>query len=184
MKELSEHILDIAQNAVAAGASALTISLAEDHDSWLTILIRDNGRGMSPQLLASVSDPFTTTRTTRNVGLGIPLLRMAAELTGGSLDIQSALGVGTTVTARFSRNHLDCPPIGSIADSIALLIQGNPDMEIFYCHSTPRGTSTMSTEELRPILGDDVPLSEPAVFVWIQDTLTQQEAQIEEERFQ
>lgn len=184
MKELSEHILDIAQNAVAAGASQLIISLSENADGWLTVIIKDNGCGMSPQLLASVSDPFTTTRTTRKVGMGLPLYRMAAELTGGDLRIESTLGVGTTVTARFSLPHLDCPPIGSIADTVALLIQGNPDMELSYFHSTPRGTSALSVEELRSILGDDVPLSEPAVFVWIQDTLSQQEAQLEEERFQ
>ena len=184
MKELSEHILDITQNAIAAGASQLTISLSEDSDGWLTVIIKDNGCGMSPQLLASASDPFTTTRTTRKVGMGLPLYQMAAELTGGSLEIQSAPGIGTTVTARFSATHLDCPPIGGIADTIALLIQGNPDMEITYFHSTPRGTSALSTEELRAILGDEVPLSEPAVFVWIQDTLSQQEAQLEEERFQ
>ena len=183
MKELSEHILDITQNSIAAGASHIAVSLSEDPDGWLTVIIEDNGRGMSPEILSSVSDPFTTTRATRKIGMGIPLYRLAAELTGGSLEIDSTAGSGTIVTARFCLTHLDCPPIGSIADTIALLIQGNPDLEFSYCHSTPRGTSALSTEELRSVLGDDIPLSTPAVFVWIQETLSQQEAQIEEERF-
>ena len=183
MKELSEHILDITQNSIAAGASHIAVSLCEDPDGWLTVIIEDNGRGMSPEILSSVSDPFTTTRATRKIGMGIPLYRLAAELTGGSLEIGSTTGSGTIVTARFCLTHLDCPPIGSIADTIALLIQGNPDLEFSYCHSTPRGTSALSTEELRSVLGDDISLSTPAVFVWIQETLSQQEAQIEEERF-
>ena len=92
MKELSLHLLDVAKNSVAAGATWVDISLDEDKDGRLTIVISDNGRGMSPEFLAQVTDPFTTTRTTRKVGLGLPLYRMAAEQTGGSLDIQSTLG--------------------------------------------------------------------------------------------
>ena len=183
MKELSEHILDVAQNSVSAGASHIDISLTEDEDGWLTIVIEDDGCGMSPQLLATVSDPFTTTRATRHVGMGIPLYRMAAELTGGSLDVRSAPGEGTAVTARFCMTHLDCPPIGAIADTVALLIQGSPDGELTYRHHTPRGTAELSTGEIRPILGDEIPLSEPAVFAWIRDEISQQEAQIEEERY-
>ena len=120
MKELSEHILDIAQNSVAAGASLLTITLTEDEKGWLTVVIEDDGRGMDPELLAVVSDPFTTTRTTRAVGLGLPLYRMAAEFTGGNLTIRSAPGVGTTVTALFDLQHLDCPSV------ILAIIFSNP----------------------------------------------------------
>ncbi|MDE6590411.1 MAG: ATP-binding protein, partial [Oscillospiraceae bacterium] len=124
--------------------------------------------------LAQVTDPFTTTRTTRKVGLGLPLLRMTAEQTGGTLDIQSAVGVGTTVTARFCRRHLDCPPLGDLAGAVALLVQGSPEVELDYRHTTPRGEAALSTAELRDILGD-VSLAEPEVFAWIQDYLTEQE---------
>ena len=182
MKELSEHILDIAQNSIAAGAAHIQITLAEDVDGWLTIVIGDDGCGMSPQLLSTVSDPFTTTRTTRHIGMGIPLYRMIAEQTGGGLEITSESGNGTTVTARFNLHHLDCPPIGSIADTVALLVQGSPDTELTYIHQTPRGTSELSTVEIRAVLGDEIPLSEPAVFVWMREELSRQEAQIEEER--
>ena len=168
MKELSLNILDVAKNSVTAGASRVDVTLTEDRQGWLTISIADNGKGMSPEFLAQVTDPFTTTRTTRKVGLGLPLYRMAAEQTGGTLDIQSALGVGTTVTARFDRTHLDCPPLGDLSGTVALLIQGSPELTWTYCHTTPTGTAELSTEELKAVLGDDISLAEPEVFAWIE----------------
>ena len=177
MKELSLHLLDVAKNSVTAGAGHVDISLTEDDEGWLTVSIRDDGRGMDPEFLARVTDPFTTTRTTRKVGLGLPLYRLAAEQTGGSLDSQSTVGVGTAVTARFQRRHLDCPPLGDLPGTIALLIQGSPDIEFTYQHATPNGTAELSTAELREVLGEDVSLAEPEVFAWIQDYLTEQEEQ-------
>ncbi len=174
MKELSLHLLDVAKNSTAAGAKNVSITLDEGLDGWLAVTIADDGRGMAPEFLAQVTDPFTTTRTTRKVGLGLPLLRLTAEQTGGSLSIESTVGVGTTVTARFQRRHLDCPPLGGLAGAVALLIQGSPDVELTYRHTTPRGEAALSTAELREILGD-VSLAEPEVFAWIQDYLTEQE---------
>lgn len=179
MKELSEHILDIAQNSVAAGAAHIAIILTEDNDGRLTAVIEDDGRGMTPELLASASDPFTTTRTTRAMGLGLPFYRMAAEQTGGSMSIRSAPGEGTAVTTVFDLRHLDCPPIGAISDTIALLIQGNPDIDLTYRHITPRGSSELLTAEMRQVLGEDISLAEPAVFAWIQACLSEQEAELE-----
>ena len=179
MKELSEHILDIAQNSMAAGAAHVAITLTEDDNGKLTVVIEDDGRGMAPELLASASDPFTTTRTTRKMGLGLPFFQMAAELTGGGMSLRSAPGAGTTVIAVFDLSHLDCPPIGAIADTIALLVQGNPDIDIAYRHITPRGRSDLFTKEMRQALGEEISLAEPAVFSWIQATLSEQEAQIE-----
>ena len=178
MKELSEHILDIAQNSVTAGAAHLNITLTEE-GSKLTVVIEDDGCGMSPELLASVLDPFTTTRTTRKVGLGLPLYRMSAEMTGGSLAITSMLGRGTTVTAVFCTDHLDCPPLGNLPQVIALLVQGNPDLELTYRHITSAGQAELLTGELRQALGEEISLAEPEIFLWIQDYLKEQEAQLE-----
>ena len=177
MKELSLHLLDVAKNSVTAGAGHVEITLTEDEAGWLTAVIEDDGRVHAPEFLARVTDPFTTTRTTRKVGLGLPLYRMTAEQTGGSLDIQSEVGKGTTVTARFQRRHLDCPPLGDLAGTVALLIQGSPDIELTYRHTTPNGTAELSTAELREILGDGVSLAEPEIFAWIQEYLTEQEEQ-------
>lgn len=179
MKELSLNLLDVAKNSVAAGATRIDLTLSEDRDGWLTILIADNGRGMSPEFLAQATDPFTTTRTTRKVGMGLPLYRMAAEQTGGSLDIQSTEGLGTAVTARFCRRHLDCPPLGDLAGTVALLIQGSPDIRWHYRHITPKGEAALSTDELKAVLGDGISLAEPEIFAWMEDYLSEQEAQLE-----
>lgn len=178
MKELSEHILDIAQNSIAAGAAHLTITLTEGNGK-LTIVISDDGCGMSPELLNSVLDPFTTTRTTRKVGLGLPLYRMSAEMTGGSLSIASTPGEGTTVTALFYTDHLDCPPLGNLPQVVALLVQGSPETELTYRHITPGGQAELLTEALRQALGEEISLAEPEIFLWIQDYLKEQEAQLE-----
>ena len=112
MKEIALYTLDIAQNSITAQARRLDITLTEEGKT-ITLSIRDDGTGMAPELLARVSDPFTTTRTTRSMGLGLPLLRLAAEQTGGSLSIESTLGVGTAVTAVFVASHIDCPRWGT-----------------------------------------------------------------------
>lgn len=175
MKELSLHILDIAQNSISAGCTRLDLSLRENGDR-LTLKIADDGRGMPPEFLARVTDPFTTTRTTRKVGLGLPLLRLAAEQTGGSLSIESTVGVGTTVTAVFDASHIDCPPLGDIALTVSLLVQGAPDVETTYAHSTPRGAFLFDTRTLRAVLGSEVSLAEPEVAVWMKDYIRELEA--------
>ena len=180
MKELSLHLLDIAQNSVSAGAKHIGLSLEEDEEQDLRLVIADDGRGMSPEFLARVTDPFTTTRTTRKVGLGLPLLRMMAEQTGGSVEIESQVGAGTTVTALFRGGHIDCPPLGDMPSTVALLIQGASDVEWTYRHSTPKGSFTLDTRELRNILGPEVPLSEPSVTLWIEEYLREQEQVIKE----
>ena len=176
MKELSLHLLDIAQNSVTAGATSLELSLTE-HSGVLTMKVADNGCGMTPEFLANVMDPFTTTRTTRKVGMGIPLLRMAAQMTGGELTIQSAPGVGTTTTAVFHTDDIDCPPVGDLAGSLSLFLQGAPDtMETRYLHETDAGRFELDTREIRAILGEGISLSAPDVALWLRDYIAENEA--------
>ena len=128
MKELSLNILDVAENSVKAGASLIGIELDETGD-LLTLRITDNGCGMTPEILAGVTDPFYTTRTTRKVGLGLPLLKLAAEQTGGTMTVTSRHEStypedhGTEVTATFHTNHIDCTPMGDVVSSVVTLIQ-------------------------------------------------------------
>lgn len=178
MKELSLHILDIVKNSVAAGAKHVTLTLTEEADQALTVVIADDGKGMDPEFLAAVADPFITTRTTRKVGLGLPLYRMTAEQTGGRMLIESTLGEGTTVTAVFHRDHLDCPPMGDLAGTVALLIQGSPWIELAFRHTTPKGFCEFSTEEVREYLGSDISLDEPEVFMWLVDYLGELEQEV------
>ena len=176
MKELSLHLLDIAQNSVTAGATKLTLSLIE-HSGVLTMTVADNGCGMTEEFLRQVMDPFTTTRTTRKVGMGLPLLRLSAEQASGSLQVESAPGVGTTTTALFHTHDIDCPPLGDLAGCLSLFLQGAPPtLETRYIHETDAGRFELDTRELKAILGDDVPLSTPDVVLWLQDYIAEHEA--------
>lgn len=182
MKELSLNILDIAKNSVKAKAKNIFIKLTET-DETLTLSIEDDGCGMSEEMVQNVTDPFCTTRTTRKVGMGIPLLKLAAEQTGGSFEIASVsetvnpVNHGTTVKAVFFKNHLDFTPLGDVVSSITVLIQGSPDIEWKFEHTTPKGSVELDTKELREILGD-VPLDNYEVIKWIEDYLNEGYASI------
>ena len=173
MKELSLNILDITKNSVKAEAKNISIILTEDESGLLTLTITDDGCGMSADVLKRVTDPFCTSRTTRKVGLGIPLLKMASEQTGGSVEIDSALGVGTTVQATFVTKHIDFTPLGDIVSTVTILIMGSPEIDFVFKHKTPEKEVNLDTKELRQVLGE-VPLSSPEVIAWIGDFLTEQ----------
>ncbi len=181
MKELSLNILDITQNSITAGADEIEITLAEDAAGWLTLTIADNGCGMTDGILRRVRDPFYTTRTTRKVGMGISLLQLAAEQTGGTLNISSVhesvdpIGHGTTLTATFDTKSIDFPPLGDIVETLCVIIQGHPEIDYRFTHTTPRGAVTLNTVELRAVLGE-VSLGEFEVIEWIRGYLGEQYA--------
>lgn len=178
MKELSLNILDIAENSVKAKADKVEITLTETEET-LTVTISDNGCGMKPDFLASVTDPFTTTRTTRKVGLGIPLFKMACEQTGGTLTVTSKHheeypdSHGTVTSAFFNKKHLDFTPLGDIISTLTVLIQGSPDIRWVYTHTRPEGEVSLDTDELKAVLGE-VPLNTPEVLTWIAEFLREQ----------
>ena len=165
MRELSLNVLDIAQNSIVAAATLVTITV-EETNGMLRICIGDNGRGMTAEQLEQIRDPFYTTRTTRRVGMGIPLFRMAAEMAGGSLTVESEVGVGTTVTATFQLDHIDRMPLGDMAGTIETLIRLNPSIDFLYRHTVGTESFELDTRTLREVLGD-VPLSEPDIMEWI-----------------
>lgn len=170
MQELSLNIMDVAQNSIVAGASLITIRAAS-HGDRLTVEIRDNGRGMSEEQLAHVTDPFFTTRTTRKVGLGVPLFKMQAELTGGSFSIASTAGQGTDLKAEFVTSHVDMIPLGDLNQTILLLITCNPELDFVFIRETDDACFTLDTREIREVLGGEVPLNDPAVTQWIRQAL-------------
>lgn len=178
MKELSLNILDIAENSVKAKASLIEILLTET-DNELTLVIRDDGCGMTKEVLAGVTDPFYTTRTTRKVGLGLPFLKMAAELTGGGMTVDSVsvlddkINHGTTVKAVFNTDHIDFTPLGDIVATIVTLIQGHPDFDFLFLHKIGGKEVKLDTRELRLIL-EDVPLDSYDVIKWIEENLKEQ----------
>lgn len=175
MKEISLNILDIAENSVKAKATLTEIHVEEENDT-LILTIKDNGCGMDEQTVKSVIDPFYTTRKTRSVGLGIPLLKLACEQTGGNLSITSSIDEadhGTTLRAIFFKNHIDFTPLGDVTSSIVTLIQGHPDTDFLFRHLTERGEVSLDTREIRAVL-EDVPLDTYEVICWIRENLEEQ----------
>ncbi len=167
MKELSLNILDITYNSIKAKAELIEITVSESMaKNTVEIEIKDNGCGMDEDFLRNVTDPFVTTRTTRKVGLGIPLFKQSAEDADGSFSIRSKVGEGTVVSASYRLDHLDRAPIGDMSGTIVSLIQANDQIHFVYRHHTDHGTFVLDTDELHAQLGD-VPLSEPAVLSWI-----------------
>ncbi|MBO5907710.1 MAG: sensor histidine kinase [Clostridia bacterium] len=182
MKELSLNILDVAENSVKAGAD-LTEIIIDETAQELTLTIRDNGCGMSDEVERAVTNPFYTTRTTRKVGLGVPLLKLAAEQCGGSLTIESKTSLesptkhGTTLVATFNKEHIDFTPLGDVVSTIQTLIQGHPEIDFLFVHSIGTERVTLDTREMREVLGD-LPLNSYEVILWVREALLEQYAQI------
>lgn len=181
MDELSLYILDITMNSVRAGATEISITLEEGEDR-LTFTVSDNGCGMTKEQVMRLDDPFFTTRTTRKVGLGIPFLKMLAEMTGGGVEITSVSEKvsechGTTTKATFGKNHIDFIPMGDIVETVKTLIQGSPDVNFTFDHVFPAGSVHLSCAELREVLGEDISLAEPEILMWIDEFLREQYAE-------
>ncbi len=176
MKEIAEHVLDIVQNSIFAGAKAIEVLICEDRDQdLLTVEVIDDGCGMSPELAASVLDPFVSTRKKRT-GLGLPLLSQTAHQTGGEMTIDSELGVGTTVRAVLKNSHIDRPPLGSIVDSMVLSITDGADLvfthQARFCGEA-KTLAAFDTRAIRPELGD-VPITHVDVILWVRGFLEEQ----------
>ncbi|MBQ1183217.1 MAG: sensor histidine kinase [Clostridia bacterium] len=178
MKELSLNILDIAENSVRANATLINITIIEDSET-LKVTVKDDGCGMTKEILGNVTNPFCTTRTTRKVGLGIPLLKLQAEQTGGSVTIVSKHKDefpdthGTETEALFYKNHIDMTPLGDIIATVITLIQCNENLDFLFTHTTLNGEVRLDTRELREVLGD-VPLNTVEVIMWIKENLIEQ----------
>ncbi len=171
MKEISLHILDIVQNSVEAGATRISITVTEDPAAdTMTVAIADNGRGMPPELAATAADPFVTTRTTRRVGLGLPLLAATARQSGGELSVASVRGEGTTVTAVFGLSNIDRPPLGDMATTIACILAANPALDLEFRHKSATGDYVFRAAEFREEHGGES-FSNPVVYGRVRDRI-------------
>ena len=181
MLELAEHILDIAENSIRAGAGTVEIVINEDSaKDLLTIEINDNGSGMTKEEIKKVEDPFYTTKTVRRVGLGIPLLANAAEMAGGSLRLKSAKGKGTKLTATFALSHLDRQPMGNITTTMLALIAGNSEVDFIYKHGHNDRQFTLDTRQIRKEI-EDVPINHPKIIKYIRGVIDEGLREIEPE---
>ena len=175
MEELSLHVLDIVQNSISAGATLIEVEIIEDKENdTLTITVKDNGCGMKEEVLKKVTDPFTTGRKTRRVGLGIPLLKLAAEMTGGHISLESKVGVGTKISAVFRLSHIDRQPLGDIASTMHQLIIMNEQTDFLYLHKAGEKEFLLDTREIKKVL-DGVSLKEHEVMLWLLDFIKENE---------
>ncbi len=179
MRELSLHILDCLENSIEAGATHITLTIEEDSAlDRLAIIVEDNGRGMPPDLAARVLDPFVTTRQTRHVGLGLPLMAAAAERAGGRVTVRSRPGEGTVVTACFGLRHWDRAPLGDLPATLMGVLLAQPPVSLRYRHWVDGREFACDTATLHEALGD-VPLSHPRVRAWLREYLTEGIAALE-----
>ncbi len=171
MKNMALHIMDIAQNSIRAKASEVIVAInVDEHNHTTTVEIEDNGEGMDAIFLKKVIDPYTTSRTTRKVGLGIPLLKMNSDITGGSFTIESQPNKGTKVQAIFYNNHLDCIPLGDISGVIMLLIGANPQINFNYKFEKNDVAFNLDTREIKETI-EDIPINNPEVLHFIKEMI-------------
>ena len=172
MEDLSLHILDIAENSIAAGASKIQIKIIEDiKRNLLFIEIADNGKGMDEDTIKMAYDPFFTTKTTRRVGLGVPLLAQAARESKGDINIISKKGKGTTITANFQYNHIDRRPLGDIEKTLTVLIVANPEIDFLFEYRRNDYIYSLDTAEIKRNL-EGVPINDPQVIKFIKDGIS------------
>ena len=171
MRELALHLMDIAENSVSACATAIIIEVEEDtiHDR-LWMCVRDNGKGMDVEMVNRVTDPFVTSRTTRKVGLGIPLLKAAAEMCKGTLSIESGLGQGTSLEVDFQRSHLDRMPLGDLAGTMFSLIVAFPNIHWTLRYKVDTAQFLFDDQPMKEVLMG-LSLTEPVVLSYLRSTL-------------
>jgi len=178
MRDLSLHLLDIIQNSVKAGATSINVSIIADTKSdLLEITVEDNGCGMSEEMLSTVTDPFTTSRTTRKVGLGIPLLKEACEIAGGSMIIESEAGKGTVIHTKMLISSIDRIPLGNIGETYMGLAMDSGKINYNLRLSNIKKEFVLDFQEIKDQLGD-VPINEMDVLMWIKETIEEEKNSI------
>jgi anti-sigma regulatory factor (Ser/Thr protein kinase) len=171
LREISLHIIDIAENGVAADADLIKIKISElRNKNLLEVTVSDNGKGIAPEIVNKVTDPFFTTRSTRRVGLGLSLFKEAAKRCGGEFNITSREGKGTEISASFVLDHIDLAPTGDLAGSITCLIMGNPGVDFIFTYEYNQRSFTLDTRDLKREL-DGVPINRPEVLRYIEDMI-------------
>lgn len=173
MRELSMHILDIAQNSISAGASVIKIIIDEDLKAdILTIIIEDDGKGMDEDEVSKVTNPFFTSRTTRKVGLGVPMFKASAEACEGAFQIKSSKGKGTYVEAKFKHSHIDRAPLGNMIDTMIVLMTSDINIDFVYTHKKNNNEYILNTKEIKEVLGE-VPINSIEVLDWIKSNIAE-----------
>jgi len=152
---IADFVADIAQNAIEAGASAVFVDLAEQ-DGAMDVSIADNGPGMDAETLRRSADPFAgdgAKHPHRRVGLGLPGLRQSVSQAGGTVDVRSEPGRGTSVWFRFDLRHPDAPPLGDLPGVFVGLMSFDGDYELRVTRSRGDRSYALARGDLRQALG-------------------------------
>ena len=175
MRDLCQHVMDLVENSVASGAQRVTVLLSEDvQQNRLSLLVEDDGEGMTPEVAGKAADPFYTTRNTRRVGLGLSLLQAASQRSEGSFALDSAPGRGTRVECSFGLTHLDRPPLGDVVTTLATLVALHPSLDLRYEHRTGERRFVVDTAGFQAELRDGVSLGEPSVLSLVRRHLAEE----------
>jgi hypothetical protein len=169
MKELSLHILDIVTNSINAKSTLIKIEIIENtKEDILKIIIKDNGTGIKSDDIDKIQNPFYTTRKVRNIGLGLPFLKLAAERCDGKFKIKSEKNKGTEVTAVFKRSHIDRAPLGKIEETILTILNFSEKFDLIYMHELNSNKFCFDTREVKDILEEDN-IKDPKILIWIRE---------------
>ncbi len=171
LRDISLHIHDLTENSIAAGARLVSIKLVAEN-GMLTLEIGDNGKGMSPEMLSRVEDPFTTSRTERKVGMGIPFFKLACEQAGGDFKITSEPGKGTELRGRFVIDNIDRLPLGDIGETVGMLIYESPDLHYIVTLKTSDDEFVFDTDEVREQL-EGTPINDFEIVQWIKEYINE-----------
>ena len=178
MKELAMHVYDLMENSTAADAKNVRLTIKDSlKEDLFHFTIEDDGRGMSPEFLARVTDPYTTSRTTRKVGLGLPLIKMNSEHCDGGMQIESCLGKGTVLRFWFRHSHLDRPPMGDLPGTLVMLLSAHEDIHFVITYVTDTGEYTLDTDELKEAL-DGVSLNDYTIITYLKEMVAENLAEI------
>ena len=170
MQDFAMHILDLAHNSIRANAKTLDLRILEDpNNDRFEVELRDDGCGMDEDMLKKARDPFYTTRTTRKIGLGIPLFEGTATQCQGEFTLRSVVNQGTRISASMKYSHIDRPPLGDLGLTVAMILQANPKMRFRLDYTYEKQKFRLDSEEIQATLGDDVTIDEPEILLFIQD---------------
>jgi hypothetical protein len=169
VEDLCFHLLDLVQNSAAAGALNIGLNVTESaQGDRLTLEVADDGRGMDRQTREKVQDPFFTSKSFKKVGLGIPLLKATAQLCGGDFRITSRVGRGTKVRARLQKNHLDCPPLGNLEETLISMLVSLDPINMRFTYRSEKGKFAVASVDIRRQVGD-LHFSHPEIYKFLKD---------------
>ena len=168
-------------NSIGAGASKILLKIKNSYkEDVIDIVVEDDGKGMSEETAKKAASPFSTSRTTRKIGMGLAFLKGLCDTCNGKFEIESEEGVGTKVKASIQKSHIDTPEIGDLGEISMDILQGNEDLNYTLEYNSDVGSFIFSLEEIKQELGG-VSINEPEILLWIKDYINQGIGQAEEE---